>query len=184
MKQNPNHTESAGAGHNRSRIELVPVAVLKVREGDPRRYSPRDIELAQAALRQLPVGVPLPVVVNAEGEILVGGLFVAAARKLEIKNLAVIHHEGLSEIEEKQYSVAINQLLSKGEWDPVALEAWVREFEAGLEDFSHLALGFDNGVNRRSIGTPYRRAKGTPLQLRGLVDAGRVFRAAGGVGRA
>ena len=39
-------------------------------------------------------------------------------------------------------------------------------------------------VNRRSIGTPYRRAKGTPLQLRGLVDAGRVFRAAGGVGRA
>lgn len=86
MKQNPNHTKSAGAGHNRSRIELVPVAVLKVREGDPRRYSPRDIELAQAALRQLPVGVPLPVVVNAEGEILVGGLFVAAARKLEIKS--------------------------------------------------------------------------------------------------
>jgi hypothetical protein len=152
MKQNPNHTESAGAGHNRSRIELVPVAVLKVREGDPRRYSPRDIELAQAALRQLPVGVPLPVVVNAEGEILVGGLFVAAARKLEIKNLAVIHHEGLSEIEEKQYSVAINQLLSKGEWDPVALEAWVREFEAGLEDFSHLALGFDNGELDNILG--------------------------------
>ena len=49
-----------------------------MREGDPRRYSPRDIELAQAALRQLPVGVPLPVVVNAEGEILVGGLFVGA----------------------------------------------------------------------------------------------------------
>ncbi|MCZ8324672.1 MAG: DNA modification methylase [Sphingomonadaceae bacterium] len=152
MKLNQNHAESAAVGHNRSRIELVPVAVLKVREGDPRRYSPRDIELAQAALRQLPVGVPLPVVVNAEGEILVGGLFVAAARKLEIKNLAVIHHEGLSEIEEKQYSVAINQLLSKGEWDPVALEAWVREFEAGLEDFSHLALGFDNGELDNILG--------------------------------
>ena len=39
-------------------------------------------------------------------------------------------------------------------------------------------------VNRRSIGTPYRRAKGTPLRLCGSVDAGRVFRAAGGVGRA
>ena len=39
-------------------------------------------------------------------------------------------------------------------------------------------------VNRRSIGTPYRRAKGTPLRLRGSVDAGRGFRAAGGVGRA
>ena len=39
-------------------------------------------------------------------------------------------------------------------------------------------------VNRRPIGTPYRRAKGTPLALRGSVDAGHRFRAAGGVGRA
>ena len=39
-------------------------------------------------------------------------------------------------------------------------------------------------VNRRSIGTPYRHAKGPPLGLCGSVDAGRVFRAAGGVGRA
>jgi transposase InsO family protein len=39
-------------------------------------------------------------------------------------------------------------------------------------------------VNRLSIGTPYRRAKGTPLPWCGLVGAGRVFRAAGGVGRA
>jgi len=39
-------------------------------------------------------------------------------------------------------------------------------------------------VNRRSIGTPYRRAKGTPLLRCWVVDAGRGFRAAGGVGRA
>jgi transposase len=39
-------------------------------------------------------------------------------------------------------------------------------------------------VNRRPIGTPYRRAKGTPFALRRTVDAGRVFRAADGVGRA
>ncbi len=39
-------------------------------------------------------------------------------------------------------------------------------------------------VNRRSIGTPYRRAKGTPLLSWWVVDAGRGFRAAGGVGRA
>ena len=39
-------------------------------------------------------------------------------------------------------------------------------------------------VNRRSIGTPYRRAKGTPLALHRSIDVGRGFRAAGGVGRA
>ena len=39
-------------------------------------------------------------------------------------------------------------------------------------------------VNRCPIGTPYRRAKGTPLRSGGLVDAVRVFRAAGGAGGA
>lgn len=144
MKCLENHSESSGLGHNRSSIEHISVSELKVRGCDPRRYSPRDIELAQAVLRQLPVGVPLPVVVNAAREVLVGSLFISAAQLLGIKNLDVIRHEGLSEIEEKQYSVAINQLLSKGEWDPVTLDAWIREFEDGLEDFSHLTLGFDN----------------------------------------
>lgn len=152
MNQISNKAEAAGLGHNRSRIEQVPVTGLKVREGDPRRYSPRDIDLAEAVLRQLPADVPLPVVVNPLGEILVGGLFVAAARKTGIKTLHIIQHEGLSDIEEKQYSVAINQLLSKGEWDPRGLEAWIREFEVGLVDFSHLTLGFDNGELDRVLG--------------------------------
>ena len=39
-------------------------------------------------------------------------------------------------------------------------------------------------VNRRPIGTPDRRAKGTPLAMRRSVDEGREFRPAGGVGRA
>ena len=39
-------------------------------------------------------------------------------------------------------------------------------------------------VNRRSIGTPYRRANGTPFSLHRSIDVGRGFRAAGGVGRA
>lgn len=145
MRLKPNQAEATGFGHNRSWIERVPISALKVREGDPRRHSPRDIELAQAVIRQLPAGVPFPVVVNAAGEILVGSLFVPAAGRLGIKNLDVIRHEGLTEIEEKQYSVAITQLLSKGEWDSSALETWIREFEAGLEDFSHLTLGFENG---------------------------------------
>ena len=50
---------------------------------------------------------------------------------------------------------------------------WVHEGEPGAKL-----------VNRRSIGTPYRRAKGTPLLRCWVVDAGRGFRAAGGVGRA
>jgi hypothetical protein len=52
-------------------------------------------------------------------------------------------------------------------------------------DFNeHVHVIARQDVNRRSIGTPYRRAKGTPLLRWWVVDAGRGFRAAGGVGRA
>ena len=55
----------------------------------------------------------------------------------------------------------------------------LRYTHAGPRQFSVFSY-----VNRRSIGTPYRRAKGTPLLSWWVVDAGRGFRAAGGVGRA
>ena len=55
--------------------------------------------------------------------------------------------------------------------------------ERSADDLGRFGLGLKT-VNRRSIGTPYRRAKGTPLLRCWVVDAGRGFRAAGGVGRA
>ena len=58
-------------------------------------------------------------------------------------------------------------------------EEWLDKIEK--EGLAEITL---KNVNRRPIGTPYRRAKGTPFALRGSVDTGRRFRAAGGVGRA
>ena len=69
---------------------------------------------------------------------------------------------------------------------PCPLDQVNRQFHAPapnmlwVSDFTYVATC----VNRRSIGTPYRRAKGPPLLRWWVVDAGRGFRAAGGVGRA
>jgi DNA modification methylase len=176
MNLETNHSENVGIGHNRNGIEKVPVASLKVREGEPRRYSREDIKVAQGVMQELPVGVPLPVVINAASEILIGGLFVAAAQKLGIKQLEVIRHEGLTDLEEKQYTVAISQLLTKGEWAPLELETWIREFEAGLENFSHLTLGFHNGELDKVLGIPGRLAGGDDENQIPLLDEKSITR--------
>ncbi len=141
-------------GHNRSHIERVAVSELSNRPGDPRRNSERDINIAKDVLKRLPPGVPLPIVINGKGEVLVGHIFVEAARSLGTQCLAVIRHAGLSEVDEKHYEIAINQLLGRGGWEPAGLEEWVREFEACILDFSHADIGFDNGELDRILGIP------------------------------
>ena len=73
------------------------------------------------------------------------------------------------------FTRALADILAGDAEDPVARQVSLMLGQAALRRLI---------VNRRPIGTPYRRAKGTPVGLRGSVDAGRRFRAAGGVGRA
>jgi DNA modification methylase len=147
-------------GHNCSWIEGAAVPLLWFRKDDPWRCNDREIALATEVLRKLPEGVPLPVVANGEGAVLIGHIFVEAARRLGLERILIIRHEGLTAQQEKHYTVAINQLLGKGGWDPVGLEVWIREFEAGIEDFSHLMLGFDNGELDKILGIPKQIAGG------------------------
>lgn len=144
--------EGSLAGHNATHLEQVAPDRLRVRPGDPRRYPEPEIERAVGVVQQLPPGVPLPVIVNDAEETLVGGLFVEAARRLRLPRLWVIRREGLSDLEQKQYSIAVNQLLSRGEWDPGAFDIWLRELEEGLPDFSHTAIGFTNGELDQILG--------------------------------
>ena len=55
-----------------------------------------------------------------------------------------------------QYRVAIDQLQSRGSWDPGGLEEWVRLFEQDIEDFDHAMLGFDSGELDKVLGIANR----------------------------
>jgi len=141
-------------GHNHSWLAQAEVADLRAKPNDPWRCTDRELTLACAVVQSMPSQAALPIVVNGRGEILVGHIFVEAARKLGIKQLTVTRNDGLSEVDEKRYIVAITQILSKGNWDPFSLEEWIREFEAGSADFNHLDLGFDNGELDKLLGMP------------------------------
>lgn len=139
-------------GHNSITVQRIALSRFKRLKGDPRKHSAGDIERAIGVLTKLPQGAVLPVIVNSAGEVLIGGVLVEAARKLGLTHLTVICQDGLLEIEQKQYSIALNQLLTLGHWDGAEFEACLRDFEATIEDFSHATLGFANGELDRILG--------------------------------
>lgn len=147
-----NQPNGSPLGHNSIAIERIALPRLKRRKVDPRKYSDRDVERAVGVLRHLPDRAVLPIIVNNADDILIGGLLVEAAKKLGIRLLNVIRQDGLSPIEEQQYSIALNQLLTLGYWDAQEFEACLREFEATIEDFSQATLGFANGELDRILG--------------------------------
>lgn len=107
-----------------------------------------------AVVEAVPSGGVLPIVVNSRWEVLVGHIFVEAARKLGMERLTVIRNDGLTEVEEKKYIIAVTQLLGRGGWEPASFEVWLREFEDTIDNFSHLQLGFDNGELDKLLGMP------------------------------
>lgn len=180
-KSNPSRPARTCAGHNRSWIDQAEVAKLKFKPGDPHRCTDRDVEIACAVVQSTPDSAILPIVVNAAGEVLVGHIFLEAARKLGIERLTVIRNDGLSETEQKRYVVAINQMLAKRSWDPTELEEWVRELEADMPDFSHLDLGFDNGELDKLLGMPGKIAGGggdavPPVAAQAVSRLGRLWK--------
>lgn len=144
------------AGANRTTLQEVRVADLKMLADESRRYSKRESELARDALKRWPDGAPFPVIINGELEILDGLEFVAAAKDLGFDRILVVQHEGLTPVEQRQFRVAVDQLQSRGSWDSNSLEAWVRLFEHDIENFDHGMLGFDNGELDKILGIPDR----------------------------
>lgn len=165
-------------GNNRTTLQEVRASSLKLLPGEPRRHSKQDLELARETVRRLPAGAPLPIVINGDLEILDGLEFVDAAREIGIESLLVLQHDGMTPVQEKQYRVAIDQLQSRGSWDPGGLEEWVRLFESDIENFDHAMLGFDSGELDRVLGIPDRiggeeaavpSATSTAISERGLI---------------
>jgi DNA modification methylase len=141
---------------NRTTLQHVRVANLKDLPDEARRFSKLEKEIAREVVRQLPPGAPIPILANGQFEILDGIEFVDAARDLGIETVYVVIDDGMTPLEQRQLRVAIDQLQSRGSWDPKCLEAWVRLFEREIENFDHLMLGFDNGELDKILGIPAR----------------------------
>src|SRR6056297_3241595 len=118
-------------------IEQWPLEKLKPYEHNPRKND-QAVEQVAASIQEF--GFRQPIVVDAEGVIIVGHTRWKAARKLELETVPVHVAKGLSEAQIKAYRIADNETNELAEWD---LDLLPLELTAlGEMDFDITQLGF------------------------------------------
>lgn len=125
-------------------IELRPLDQIKPYPGNPRQND-EAVDAVVASLKEF--GFRQPIVVDAEGVIIVGHTRYKAAQKLGLKQAPVHVATDLSEAQVKAYRIADNQTATIAEWDyqllPIELSALQEmNFDIGM-------LGFDGEELKR-----------------------------------
>ena len=120
------------------KIDLRPIDQIKPYPGNPRQND-EAVEAVAASLREF--GFRQPIVVDAEGVIIVGHTRFKAAQKLGLAKVPVHVATDLTPAQIKAYRIADNQTASIAEWDyellPIELSALQEmDYDLGL-------LGFD-----------------------------------------
>lgn len=139
------------AGNNSSRIEEIAVGDLKNDPLGPWRQKPEDIERAVPFVKRYRDHV-MPIMIDPDNNVVIGGPFVEAAKKAGIKSLRVVRQAFADPTERKLFSVAGSKILGTGFWDGAALAQAIVEFEKSIEDFSHDLIAFPPGVLDKLIG--------------------------------
>ena len=120
-------------------VERWPIERLIPYAANPRLHSETDIEKIAASI--LRWGWTNSVLVDEQGELIVGHGRVAAAARLRLKSIPVLVARGWSEEEKQAFRLADNQLAARGSWDLDLLGSELRALELGGFDV-HL-VGFE-----------------------------------------
>jgi DNA modification methylase len=121
-----------------SQIQLRPLDQLIPYERNARSHP--DSQVAQIAASIGKFGFTNPIAINPGGRIIAGYARYLAARKRELKQVPVIVLDHLSEMQQRAYRIADNQLALNATWDEGALG---QELQALIEEAFELnLLGF------------------------------------------
>ena len=143
---------TGGGGHNSSTIEEVAVGALHVDPGDPWKYKQEDMERAMPFVRRYGAAHVSSIMIDGDNNVIIGAVFVAAARDAGIKTLRVVRQIFPDPTERRLFSLAGSKILSTGFWDGNALAEVILEFEKSIEDFSHDLIAFPPGMLDKLIG--------------------------------
>jgi len=130
------------------KVELWPVERIRLYEGNP-RCNDRAVDAVARSLREF--GFRQPIVVDAEGMIVVGETRWKAAKRLKLAKVPVHVAEDLTPEQARAYRIADNKTGEIAEWDfdllPIELAA-LRDADVDLG-----LLGFDAGELARLLGS-------------------------------
>ena len=135
---------------NSTSISWVQVSSLRSHPASPRKFKTID-ERAAARIVEVRDVIP-PLVIDADGTVLVGEVIYRAARRLGLEELPVMRVEHLSDVEALELSVAYQRLNEIGEWDRGQLGALNLRFEIEIPGYEPEQIGFEVGAMDVMIG--------------------------------
>lgn len=122
-------------------IELIALTKLTASKTNARTHSPKQLRQIAASIKRF--GFTVPVLVNAQNQILAGHGRVEAAKLLGLKAVPVLRLDHLSPVEQRAYAIADNRLAELAGWDRNTLAI---ELQALIEvGFAVEVTGFDVG---------------------------------------
>jgi hypothetical protein len=103
-------------------VELIPLAKLTASKTNARAHSAKQLRQIAASIERF--GFIVPVLVNAQKQILAGHGRVEAAKLLGLKEVPAMRLDHLSPVEQRAYAIADNRLAELAEWnrDTLAIE--------------------------------------------------------------
>ena len=120
------------------RVKYVPISDVRPYEGNPRRND-QAVDAVAASLREF--GWRQPIVVDADGTIVVGHTRYKAALSLGMDEVPVVVASDLTPEQIAAYRLADNRVGELAEWDS---ELLAQELD-GLADLDMSQFGFDSG---------------------------------------
>jgi hypothetical protein len=122
-------------------IERVPLARLTPCKTNARTHSPKQVGRIAASIKRF--GFIVPILVNAENQIVAGHGRVEAAKLLGLAEVPVLRVSHLSPAEQRAFVIADNRLAELAEWDRDTLAIELQDL---IElDFAVDAIGFEIG---------------------------------------
>jgi ParB-like chromosome segregation protein Spo0J len=124
-------------------IVIRQITSLKPNPKNARIHQPRQINLLAKSIQSF--GFNVPVLIDAESNVLAGHGRLVAAQKLEIKEIPTISLAHLSAAQAKAFMIADNRLTEIATWDDNLLAIQLKELSLVNLDFDLEATGFTVG---------------------------------------
>jgi ParB-like nuclease domain len=129
----------AGGAQTKRQVELIPLAKLSVSKTNARTHSAKQLRQIAASIKRF--GFTVPVLVNAQNQILAGHARVEAAKLLGLNKVPVLRLDHLSAVEQRAYAITDNRLAELAGWDRDTLAI---ELQGLIElDFAVEVTGFE-----------------------------------------
>src|SRR5271156_2650598 len=125
------------------KIEGCRISELKLNPENPRIHSPRQIRQIARSIEAF--GFNVPVLADAELNVIAGHGRILACRQLGLSEVPVIRLERLTEAQVHAFTIADNRLTENSVWDDKLLAEQLHELSLLDLDFSLGATGFEMG---------------------------------------